>query len=231
MKRHVLTLFVLFSFLFACKKDKSNAPLKLEGTYKSESKVTLSNPIMLTVHGTTTNQSVIEKYIKEKGMERFFSFDKYENTTTPDNVEITFNEDSSVNIKQFYGQVISAQLTFQNTGGVLITHKNSVNLSSNDNGSKCSILSENIRKVKPEKELIPFHGGYLIKPVFLLEIKGQEIYIPIISYISNSYKEDEKWCVQTVGNTWNVFNPEVSQLLQTADTIVYQQKHVRLIKN
>jgi hypothetical protein len=243
MKRKILPVLLMLAFI-SCKKEDNkptNNLIPLKGTYQSSTTMEVSAPVMYTQSGVITDIAVINKYLVRSKMQNNFSINTNAQTIPADLLNIDIDKNLKVTaklyLKDLVNKTLNGAVTNQSSTDLLIqANKPDTTITLGGNVINIGYIGTrlNIGKTKPVSSYIPFGsaaggGGMAINlPQLRLLIKNNDIYLSQLAFYykfqdSNSYEAGSSFI-------YDVINPDISKGLLTQDTVVVQQKLVKLVK-
>jgi hypothetical protein len=233
MKKLILSVFFGLA-LISCKKESNNPNnlIALQGTYHSSTTMELSAPIMYTQSGVITDVAFINKYLIRKQAPVAFNFEPNTQTVAADllkmDIDGNLNVTAKLYVKNGLGdggaiKAINGKVVSQSATDMLIQ----ANKPDNNVWAYSASTGASIGKTLPIKSRIG-EGDFVSLPQLLLLIKENDIYLSEVAYFS-SYKNKYGygWVSTSI---YDIINPNLTRELFSGDTIVVQQRLVKLIK-
>lgn len=234
MKRNIFTLLTISAILFACRKD--NTSLQLTGKYQSDANGSIGEVFMYSGQGRVTDVAVIRNFLQMCENESAFIFDQNLYPVGDDGPLIfTIASDNKVTISSpIYPEPKHAEITGQSSASLLVSLIDSTHRFVSGNG-RCEELYEAIKMVNPEKKYTwlsstGYNSFYTFRPTFPIEIINGQLILPMTTFLVRPSEGNTFACLHRISNEWNIFNPAIINELTATDTIVYQTKRIKLIK-
>ena len=248
MKSSIL-LTVLVIILSSCQKniepDIAGSSLVLEGKFQTEKTVYLKPIVMYVQNRQITDLAIINPYLSRHGYSSYFSSSPTQ-TITDTALIVTFGNNDSVSFKAaaypglFYGkkmQTITNEWVIQrsDTNKYFIDPYPAVQY-------RCDTLQSRVTKIKNIflYQVLPGGSGgtgyyALVSNVFRfpLQVINNQLQFPQITIVTNSvwnYPSSNGNCKMGVGDMWNIKNNNIENNLLPRDTIMVQEKSIKMNK-
>jgi hypothetical protein len=241
MKKLILPV-LLMVILSSCKKD-SGDPGVLKGTYQSSTVADVNPPVMFTQTGMTTNISIIKNYLIRNKITQDFRFDA---TTESIDAGIAIidaksNDDvkmklTSKNANGPYSYNFTGRIKDKMTAEIILrslkvdtTYLSTSNIDFSDIGKNPS--SYTFVPLAPPSQ----YAGYLMSiKQYTLVVGNSNLYLPVLTYHISKVVGSANgfFSIANYGAdaTFDLLDPNVGNQLTAQDTIIIQQKFVKLIK-
>lgn len=236
-----ICLYVFFFILLSCNKNKG---VDIEsGKYIPEQYGQIESAVLYTKGFSTSNIDFISGYLRRKGQADHFILDR---TSVPVQIDpdfyIRFFPDDKVETGAFPG-FLKAEIVLKSKSHYVVASVDSIPYLPffNDN-SQCRKVAERVLKVKPALACannypLPGPGGFPIgstckfRQMFSLIFKGNNVYLPFMTYSISSSASGSVFCNYYEGNLINTFDEEVLNILGTTDTLVVQTSLLKLTRS
>ncbi len=239
-KKHIglLVLSFVSMILIGCKKNDDT--IHFEGLYRPVSTVNLDEVVMFSHHGQVKEASVIKAFLIKKNSLESFIFDKKvmpieQNIST---YTFDFKSDNKINI-------YTGDISTPHSGEIISRTSDYLDIDvkaplfgsgflSMDQSNRCETLASTITFPinQIENYPLPPTGSPTSAQLGLIgriEIKNGQLFLPLINFLT-SYSSDGMQCYNMASTSLKTFNKEIVKQLRVGDTIVYQSKRAKLIK-
>ncbi|RZS75046.1 hypothetical protein EV199_0904 [Pseudobacter ginsenosidimutans] len=221
------------TLLSAC--SKSGDDQMPSGNYVS-SKILIAGVKMYTGNGEVTDQSLINRYIASRDLQRFF---KSAQTEEPETGLVTISLEPGKATVKYPGQPMTMEMSYRQTGNgrYLLNWVGKTLWQMPNPNFRCMQMGDSILQYPVNKlniVSIPDAGGYstFYTPSFdyVLNVKAGTLTAPFLSYAFSNDNHPYSACSSANGDVWNMFNPGCLARLRNGDTLVVQSKTVLLKK-
>lgn len=233
MKKQLLIILLGLAAI-GCKKE-SNKPeeklANLQGSYHSSTVADFGAPVMYTQAGIITDASIINNYLSRKKITELFT--PVTQTVQSDLLNINIDAASKVTGRVYIKGFINA---YKDINGFIAEQSSSELLIKDNKPDTIPIVYNpigiDVGKTKPVNNIISFPGGWggftITLAQLRLAIKGDDLYLSELAY----YYHYQNGTSYVYGNsyTYDLVNPDLTKELFSKDTIVVQQRLVKLIK-
>ncbi|MFA6249153.1 MAG: hypothetical protein WC615_19585 [Mucilaginibacter sp.] len=233
MKKQLLIILLGLAAI-GCKKESKKPEEKLanlQGSYHSSTIADFGAPVMYTQAGIITDPSIINNYLSRKKITELFT--PVTQTVQADLLNINIDAASKVTGRVYIKGFINA---YKDINGFIAEQSSSELLIKGNKPdtipSTYNPVGGGIGKTQPITSVMlypaPFGGFTISLPQLRLAIKGGELYLSELAY----YYHYQNGTSYVYGNsyTYDLLNPDLTKELFSKDTIVVQQRLVKLIK-
>ena len=235
-----LFVFVLLVGLASCNKEFVPDNITVfDGKYQTEKTIYLKPMVMYVQNRQITDPAIINPYLSRHGYSSYFSTASTQ-TITDTILAITFGNNDSVSYKVNINPGTYQAKKMQSSASELLFQRyDSISLIVFPPGPlpkiRCDTLSSFVHKITPITHYVNYitYGVHYIVPRFALQIINGELILPMITIASNSYwnyASSSGNCALGMWNTHNIKKDNIESNLLLRDTIVVQEKSVKLIK-
>lgn len=248
MKQFLLSV-VLIIAITGCNKninpDIPESILILNGKFQTEKTVYLKPIVMYVQNRQITDPAIINPYLTRHGYNSYFSSSSTQ-TITDTALVVTFGNNDSVSFRSatypglYYGkkmQTITNEWVIQrsDTNKYFIDPYPAVQY-------RCDTLQSRVTKIKNIflYQVLPGGSGgtgyyALVSNVFRfpLQVINNQLQFPQITIVTNSvwnYPSSNGNCKMGVGDMWNIKNNNIENNLLPRDTIMVQEKSIKMNK-
>ncbi len=211
--------------------------MNLQGNYHSSTTADFGDPVMYTQAGIITDEAFIKNYVTRKSVAELFNFETNTQTVQTDLLNINIDANAKVTGRMYVEGLISkfvdikSFVASQSATDALIQASKRDTVFSYFGGYN---IGPSIGKTQPVFSYFPLPsaaggGGFLVTlSQFRLVIKNNELYLPQLGFY---YYYGSKNGYQ-YGNSmmYDVVNPDLTKELFSRDTIVVQQRLIKLTK-
>ena len=248
MKKYFLLSVLIIAITGCNKNNDSDTPaslLVLNGKFQTEKTVYLKPIVMYVQNRQITDPAIINPYLTRHGYNSYFSSSSTQ-TITDTALVVTFGNNDSVSFRSatypglYYGkkmQSIANELVIQrsDTTKYFIDPYPAVQF-------RCDTLQSMVAKVKKIflYQVLPGGSGgtgyyALVSDVFRfpLQVINNQLQFPQITIVTNSvwnYPSSNGNCKMGVWDMWNIKNDNIENNLLQRDTIVVQEKSIKMNK-
>ena len=235
-----LFVFVLIVALASCNKEFVPDNITVfDGKYQTEKTIYLKPMVMYVQNRQITDPAIINPYLSRHGYSSYFSTASTQ-TITDTIMAITFGNNDSVSYKvNINPGTYQAKKMQSSASEWLFQRYDSISFIVFPPGPlpkiRCDTLSSFVHKITPITHYVNYitYGVHYIVPRFALQIINGELILPMITMASNSYwnyASSSGNCTLGMWNTHNIKKDNIESNLLLRDTIVVQEKSVKLIK-
>ena len=238
-----LFIIVLITGLFACNKElEFDNTTSLDGKFETEKTIYLKPMVMYVQNRQITDLAIITPYLSRHGFSSYFTTAATQ-TTTDTVLTVTFSSNDSVSFKTKISPDVYAGRKIVQSAEEWIIQRNDTLLLFIDPYPfptyRCDTVVKMLRKYEPltTYTLVPGGSGNraLQKrvPRFPLQIKNSELVLPLISMAGNSiwnYPTSAGNCTQGIWDDMNINKGNFENNLQPNDTIVVQEKTIKMVR-
>lgn len=213
--------------------------MPLNGTYQSSTTMEVGAPVMYTQGSVITDKLFIDSYLARKKASADFTFESDIKTIPAGMFNMVIDENLNVTaklyLKDLFNKTINGTVTNQSSTDLLFqANKLDTTIVGTGVTYGYSGTGPNIGKTKQVSSYIPFasatgYGGMLINLAQLrLLIKNNDVYLSELGYYYSFDNNNGRG--YSASYIYDVINPNLSQELLPKDTVVVQQRLVKLIK-
>jgi hypothetical protein len=226
--------------IISCQKNIEQASqLSLEGKYQTQKNIYLKPAVMYVEYRQITDPGIINAYLSRHGYSSYFSSTSTQ-TITDTILAITFGNNDSVSYKVNVNPGIFQAKKMQSSASEwLFQRYDSISLIVFPPGplpaNRCDTLSSFVNKITPITHYVNnvTYGIHYIVPRFALQIINGELILPMITMASNSfwnYPSASGNCTFVIWDRHNIKKENIETNLLQRDTIVLQEKSVKMVK-
>lgn len=242
MKQFLLSVVLIIAITGCNKNIDPDIPvsiLVLNGKFQTEKTVYLKPIVMYVQNRQITDPAIIGPYLNRLGYSGYFS-PAGTQSITDTILAVSFGNNDSVSYKvNVNPNTFQAKKMQSSASEWLFQRFDSISLIVFPPGPlpkiRCDTLSSFVHKITPITHYVNnvTYGVHYTVPRFALQIINGELILPMITMVSNSY-----WNYPSSGGncsfvTWdrhNIKKDNIESNLLLRDTIVVQEKNVKMIK-
>jgi len=223
MNHKIIFLIPVIFVLYACKKEKKP---EFSGQYHPATNISVNTVVLYAANFSTTDTQFIQAYLNRTlGSYSYFNF-----SATPEpypySFTVNFLAGNQVNLVDSF-QTVHTEIVSESDTSLTVAEIDSVSTWIPDNPSWCYKLYNKTTLVNPTKVCIPAMGGSFCKfrKLFVFRKKNGVLHVPLMTcHVGTGWT-----CFYATKDLRNIFNGGVLSELKPADTIVIQQKDLKLI--
>jgi hypothetical protein len=251
MKTTPILMLLFFIAFYSCQKElgttsDNTTPQNEEKVeeYLTEENFRLGPVVMFTKNNEITDTNIIKKYLQDHSRTTFFQFSGSQQATYVYRVKISSLGKDSMQYEwparpgEYFTPYKPLETLSKSDTQVLVKATDSLTLRYSGNPLLHSdtvyqnafkvLPSEMVCGIKVEGSLQTYEcKGRQIIPV---NIRNNEMYIPFFTFFHVDLSRPTGGSSRLVGDIRNIFDPKVRSFMYANDTIVYQGKELKLIK-
>jgi hypothetical protein len=241
MKRSILPVLLILAFT-GCKKENNKAAdnlIPLKGTYQSSTTMEISAPVMYTQGSVITDRLFIDGYLARKKASADFEFESNIKTIPAGMFNMVIDKNSSgtvkIYLKDLFNQTINGSVINQSATDLLFqAYKPDTTILATGVTYGYTGTGPNIGKTKPVRSFVPLASGTGYQGILInlaqlrLLIKNNDLYLSELGYYYSF--DNNNGIGYSASYIYDVINPNLSKELLPKDTVVVQQRLVKLLK-
>lgn len=238
MKQCYFGLLAGLALLTGCHKDAAITSYTLSGKYVADNTLVAANSItMYTKNGQVTNQAVVTRFLARKQWLTSYFSPTDEPINTGSTLSLAFranNRAALLTTAPGYIDSIQTEVLDKQANTFILQNLDSVGYFGSAT-SGCSVrlaqLADYIKNFYPKKHcqnVSPATGysQYCQQwPLRVVKVRDGQLFIPYYSWYVQANS-----CYLAYRAEWNTFNPAILNQLAAGDTVVVQEREIRLRK-
>ncbi len=245
--KQIMPLFILIFAFTACQKEvDTGSPggnsLVMQGKFQTEMTVQLKPMVMYVQNRQITDPAIINPYLARFGYTAFFSTAATQ-TVTDTIQKLTFGNDDSVSFKvSLHPDIFYTKKSLTSPGEWTLQRLDTIITHTQINPppfgpSRCDTITGFVNKIKPVSYFVNVPANNLmiqyLVPRFAIQVINEELNLPMITMVTNTYWNypgSTGSCLLGTVDRFNINKGNIESNLLPKDTIVVQEKNVKLVK-